>query len=149
MKKYLFYTLAFFILLNSLVPSKAFSKQFAVTEDGQIVLLKDDGKWEYSDIDADKLKVIKINEIVKDSLHYYIYNRPGILRDEFRVVLHDYDSFETNYNGLMENILYKDYKKSNKNQVYARYVRLFGRETAENMIWLFEHWDLWEKYCEE
>jgi len=91
--------------------------------------------------------VITVNEEVKNSLHNYIYTRVDIFNNEFNLAIDRDFPYDMKYKGVMEGIYKHHYKKYHPEQFYGKLLRIFGRRTADNMIWLFEHWELWEKFC--
>lgn len=132
------------ILLNIFTSTMVFSDQIAITSDGKKVFLKNDGTWIYikEEVDELKLKIIAVNKEVKDSLYYYIYNHPGIFTNEFHIGISIEWSADETYKNIMGT-----FKSIYTQAIYWSLVKEFGRRTADNMKWLFEHWELWEKFC--
>lgn len=93
-----------------------------------------------------KSSVIELNEEVKDSLHFYIYNYGEVFRQKFGIRYDSYKSFDTMYKDIMEGF-HEARENPYRGIFYGDLVKEFGRRTAENIIWLLDHWELWQKFC--
>lgn len=96
---------------------------------------------------AEALAVFVTSLTVADALHDYIYTRPSLFADEFGLYVDIRVDYEKLFIGIVKG-LYNKYQEE-RVYLYAKLLRYFGRKTADNLIFLFEHFDVWKKIVGE
>lgn len=135
------------VLFVIFILTPVFSEQIAVTLNGKNVRLRDNGTWEYLKESSQEMQVIMADKELKDSLHYYIYNRRELFPSEFNLAMNAKLPYDIQYKHVINGLYKYHYKKYQTEQFYGKLVRIFSRKTADNLIWLFQHWELWKKFA--
>jgi hypothetical protein len=136
------------IVLNVFSLPSALSEQIAVTEAGREVILEDSGTWRYADEEIESVDVVALNEDIKIALRPYIESRNPIFANRFDIFI-DWElaSYEDKYIQALEGF-YRAATMRMSHEVFRdELIRSFGGRTAEKIIWMLEHWNLWRRYC--
>jgi len=132
------------ILIIIYFASIGFSYQVAYTLNGKAVALEDNGTWKYIEIN-EGTKIELITKQVYDELHFWFYNDPERFSRVFGITWDPYhDSFDSSFGKIMAG--FKECREGySDNWLYSNMVKQFDRETAENIMYILDHWQEWGK----
>lgn len=127
----------------------AFAAQIAFTKDGKEVILDDNRTWRYLSDDAEIFEVKKVDQQLREDLRSYIDTKDPDFMDKFGVDVNwDEPTYELKYISLMER-LYYSHRRLKPEKFYDELLGIFPKGVADNIIWVFERWSKWTKYCRQ
>jgi hypothetical protein len=118
------------------------------TEDGDEIILKNTGTWNYLDEKADRDSVIRVNGKIESALSHYIERRDPVFFTTFRMKIDWGMPYDKKCDAIMLNFYYL-YTQNPVEKYFDVLMKVFGNRTAERFIWLFDNWELWVKYCKK
>lgn len=135
-------------LLNIFALTVAFSDQIATTEDKRKVRLRDDGTWEYMSGSKETAEFIQADGNLRIALRPYIASRDEAVTRFEIYVNWSHPSYEVKYEQVVDG-LHRVSKRKDANKFRRELNSAFGLQTAEDILFIIDNWNLWEEHIVE